>query len=157
MKLSVIFRTSCICLIAFFWIACEKGDEESVKSKAPLHDYWISARLNNKDAGTTSTATGILKGSYSESSKEFSYAITFDSVTAQTVELCKGARGVNGSRVIKFSPNDGELYKSPLKGKFTATALQQRDLVKGLWYILLTSKEYKAGEIRGQITLKQKQ
>ena len=139
-------------------VACEKVSEETTRVKAPLRSYLITARLDNKQAGTESQATGILKGSYSEESKLFTYTLEYSGLQASSINISKGAKGAVGVMVAELPRPDtiSVDYKSPLDGARYLNALQERDLIKGLWSVAISSAGFPAGEIKGQVTLKQK-
>ncbi len=149
--------TACL-LIIVTAVACEKVGEETTRVKAPLRNYNITARLDNKQAGTDSQATGILKGTYSEESKIFAYTLEYEKVVPASISINKGAKGTIGVNVLQLPKADSVSigYKSPVDGVRYLTALQERDLIKGLWYVTISTPDYPAGEIRGLVTLKLK-
>jgi hypothetical protein len=139
-------------------VACEKEGEETTRLKAPLRSYTITARLDNKQAGTESQATGVLKGSYSEETKLFIYNLEYSGLEAASINISKGAKGAVGVMVVELPRPDtiSVQYKSPLDGARYLNALQERDLIKGLWSVTISSASFPVGEIKGQVTLKQK-
>jgi hypothetical protein len=146
-------KTAAILIIALT-TSCEKIKEISTKTKAPLRTYFITARLDNKQAGTDSKASALLKGIYSEKTKQLSYTITYKGIEPTSIRIEKGRKGSRGTFVAELSPPDNETYLSPLKGEKKLTSLQERDLLKGLWYISVVSANYQPYEIRGMVTPK---
>jgi hypothetical protein len=134
--------------------ACKKEDIGQVKAKAPLRNYVMTARLDNKQAGGDSPATGILKGSYSEKTKVFTYLLNYENVTPTLISINKKVKGVPGMIVLKLSEPEGSVSTSSLFGERTLSSLEERDLIKGAWFMTIGSVKYGAIEISGQITLK---
>lgn len=149
---------SFLLLISGLFSGCLKDEETGViatKIKSPQRTYHVTARLDKKEANTDSKATGLLVGQYSEKTKVFSYTITYDIIEPLSIKLGRGSRGSVGNTVFIFDKNSGSKYVSPLKGQKALTALQERDLIKGLWFLSIETATYKPSEIRGQLTLKQ--
>ena len=61
------------------------------------------------------------------------------------------AMGLNARALIVFN---GPL-KSPLEGRATLNPAQAADLLAGKWYVNLKTSTHPAGEIRGQLTLRE--
>ena len=137
--------------------SCIKEEESTheARLRAPVRSYTITSRIDNKEANTDSKATGILKGSYDESTREFSFSLSFEGIDAEAIRFKKGARGAAGSLVWNIPKGNNASYKVPVTGRKVLTALQERDLLKGGWFITIDS-ETRSPEIRGIITLKQK-
>ncbi len=146
-----------VLLVASMMFSCIKEDVSThdARLKAPVRTYSITSRIDNKEANNDSKATGILKGQYDESTKIFTCNLGFEGVAPKAVMIKKGARGTAGTLIWKIPANDGQSYKAPVTGKMVLSALQERDLLKGTWFITIDS-ELRSPEIRGIITLKQK-
>lgn len=141
-------------MMMFMTIACEKNETTQVKAKAPLRSYLVTARLDNKQTGADSPATGILKGSYSETTKVFKYMLTYENVTATEICIKKRVKGTSGSLVINLAEVEGVDPSSPISGEKKLTSLEERDLIKGIWFVSIGSSKYSPGEISGSVTLK---
>ncbi len=135
--------------------ACTQKEESFTKVKAPLHNYSITSRLDNKQAGTTSEATAVLKGTYSEATKILTYTLTFDVDSPVSIRIDKGARGSLGIGTIEVPKESALSYKSPVSGGITLTSLEERDMLRGLWFMSIESAKFQPYEIRGRITIKQ--
>ncbi|TZF85917.1 CHRD domain-containing protein (plasmid) [Pedobacter sp. BS3] len=133
----------------------EELSTRDARLKAPVRSYSVTARIDNKEANNDSEAKGMLKGAYDESTMVFTYTLSFEGVTPRAILFKRGARGSAGTLLWKVPENDGGKYKSPVKGSTVLSALQERDLLKGAWFITIDS-ESRSPEIRGIITLKQK-
>ncbi len=127
---------------------------EEVTVKPPLKSYKVTARLDNKQSGTSSEAKGIFTGSYNERTKILTYKIEFTGINPKSIEVKKGPRGTSGSLVYELPRKASSLYESGQEGQRLLTALQERDLIKGNWFIIICTEKYPLQEIRGQITLK---
>jgi hypothetical protein len=134
--------------------ACTKPEIEQIKVKAPLRNYVVTARLDNKQAETESHATGLLKGTYSEKTKLFTYTLKYENLTPVAISINKGTRGATGTVVIKIM-NAENAVTSPFSGEKYLSSLEERDLIKGLWFVTIGSARYSVCEIRGQVTIKQ--
>ncbi|MGX5688876.1 CHRD domain-containing protein [Arcticibacter tournemirensis] len=151
----VIGRYIFIFLVATGVLSCLKEDETTheTRLKAPARTYSVTARIDNKEAGNDSQATGILKGKYDERTKVLSFSISFEGVETRAIRFKKGARGSAGSLVWNIAANENGSYKTPVSGQKVLTALQERELLKGGWFVTIDS-ELRSPEIRGFITLK---
>ncbi len=127
---------------------------EEVTIKPPLKGYKMTARLDNKQSGTSSDAKGLFTGSYSEKTKVLNYKIEFWGLSPKAIEVRKGPRGTNGMPVYELPKKSVDKYESGQQGQKILTALQERDLIKGNWFIVICTENFPAQEIRGQITLK---
>jgi hypothetical protein len=136
--------------------SCSKDDEAQIKVKAPLRNYVITARIDNKQAGTDSQATGILTGTYSEKTKLFTYKLDYDNLSPTSISINKGVRGAAGVEVIRLMRPEGLPFSAPIAGKKLLSSLEERDLIRGFWFVTIGSVTYSDCEIRGQVTLKQK-
>jgi len=142
-------------LIMLLAIACTKNNEEPIKVKAPLRSYIITARIDNKQAGTDSKGTGILKGTYSEKTKLFTYTLYYENLLPTSINITKGTKGALGVVVIKLMQSENAASGFQLTGETRLSSLQERDLIKGLWFVTIGSAKYSVCEIRGQVTIKQ--
>lgn len=127
---------------------------EDVTIKPPLKGYKITARLDNKQSGTSSEAKGLFTGTYSEKTKTLSYKIEYWGLSPKAIEIKKGPRGTNGTLVYELPRKLKDTYESGQQGQRILTALQERDLIKGNWFIVICTENFPSQEIRGQITLK---
>lgn len=154
-KVAVVSRIAL--LLGLLLISCVKENVsiQGARVKVPVRNYTVTARINNKEANNDSEASGLLKGNYDENSKELSFTISFEGVDPLAINVKEGPRGTNGTLLWKVATNSQEAYKSPVNGKRILTALQERNLIKGNWFITIDSQLRKP-EIRGIITLKQK-
>lgn len=149
------FRTFSI-LLACLLFACSKEatQVEEITIKPPLKGYKVIARLDNKQSGTESAAKGVFAGTYNENTKALSYKFDFEACLPKSVKIKKGARGVPGTLVYELPKDSIRQYFSGIEGVKKLTPLQERDFLKGFWFVVVESEKYPVQEIRGQITLK---
>jgi len=142
--------------VAVCFFACEKEtlQVEEVKIKPPLKGYKITARLDNKQTGTDSEAKGLLAGKYSENTKVLDYKLEFSGLTPKAIKVKKGPRGTLGEIVFQLTADSVNGVPIGCHGQKKLTPLQERDLIKGTWFIVIETEKHPLQEIRGQITLK---
>jgi len=103
----------------------------------------------NEVPPNTSTATGsgvfTLRGT-DATTRTLGYAINYSSTLTPTMaHIHKAPPGVAGSVVIPFQ------LSRPISGTTTLTSQQVIDLLSGLYYANIHSKDFTQGEIRGQL------
>ncbi|GAB3278601.1 hypothetical protein GCM10027347_53090 [Larkinella harenae] len=115
--------------------------KDTVEFEAALAGNWALP-------GTPSSATGTMTGTYNKPTKELSYTVNYTGITptAARIHLAPGGPGTNGPGIITLTSTT-----SPASGKSTLTQDQENALMEGRLYVLLTSQQYPAGEIRGNI------
>jgi len=144
-----------LCILA----ACEKKQEimEDTKIKPPVRSYVVTARIDKKGTNSTSEGTAVLKGTYSEGTKSFSYTLEYQDLEPVSIMLRSGAKGTFGSLVKEmYKKADENSVLLPIKGGFVLTPLQERNLLRGLWFVTINTP-VRSPEISGILTLKQQQ
>ncbi len=101
----------------------------------------------NEVPATGSAAKGSFYGAYSKATKKLSYVFTYTGVTPTAMHFHKAAAGVNGDVVSAIAGP----YSSGMSGNVTLTAVQETDLLSGLWYHNTHSTAFAGGEIRAQL------
>lgn len=141
-------------LMLFFLGSCEKElTIEAAKIKPPVRTYIVTARADKKGTNSNSIGTAVLKGLYSEETKQLSYTIEYSDIEPQIMTLRSGAKGSVGTFIKElYSSEKGKLHL--IKGSFLLTPLQERNLLKGLWFITVSTPAL-SPEISGILTYKQ--
>ena len=93
-----------------------------------------------------SKATGRFEGTYNTETREVSYTITYQGMTATSGHFHQGAPGVEGG-VKVFFPQ----FTSPIVGKAFLTEADGQNILNGAFYTNLHSTQFPRGEIRGDI------
>jgi hypothetical protein len=89
---------------------------------------------------------------FNKDNNELSWTVTYSGLSGPaTMGHFHGpaAVGANAGVIVPFQGS----VESPIKGKATITADQAKDLLAGMWYINIHTKENPGGEIRGQVTV----
>lgn len=139
-------------------VSCKKAQQaaEEAKIEAPVRTYVITARIDKRGTNSTSRGVGILKGTYDEQSKLLKYTLGYDTITPALITLRSGVKGSVGELIREMYKTDGvSIAKQPLNGTLTLTPLQERNLLKGLWFIAICSGLNAPPDISGSLTLKQ--
>lgn len=146
----------CIVIILFSTEACKKEiNTDQVKVKPPVRAYVVTARIDKKGTNSNSEGTAVLKGKYDEDTKILSYAITYENVTPTLIALNSGNKGSAGSLVKQLYKIEKEKPTfTTISGSFWLTPLQERGLLKGLWFVAVNTVTM-APEISGRLTLKE--
>lgn len=140
-------------------LSCKKAQQaaEEAKIEAPVRAYVVTARIDRRGTNSTSRGVGTLKGSYDEATKALNYTLTYDTITPALITLRSGVKGSVGELIREMYKGDGvNLPKQPLSGALVLSPLQERNLLKGLWFVAISSGLNVAPEISGGLTLKQK-
>jgi hypothetical protein len=146
----------CIACILFSMGACKKEiTVDQAKVKPPVRMYVVTARIDKKGTNSNSLGTGVLKGMYDEDTKILSYSIEYDKVTPLLVTLRSGKKGTEGSLVKQLYKVEKETQiPAKISGSFLLNPLQERGLLKGLWFVAINTIMM-SPEISGGLTLKQ--
>lgn len=139
-------------------LACKKEltQEDDAKVKPPVRTYVVTARIDKKGTNSNSEATAVLKGAYDESTKVLVYTLECEKIEPVLITLRSGAKGSIGAMVAEIYRKKPEVpVVYPVKGSYTLSPLQERNLLKGLWTVAVNSAVM-TPEISGVLTLKQK-
>jgi len=141
----------------FFGTGCKKQEgSEDTRIKPPVRTYVVTARIDKKGTNSNSEGTAVLKGTYDEGTKELNYTLEYKDLVPQLITLRSGAKGSVGTLVKELYVNSAQKESPlPVKGGFTLTSLQERNLLKGQWFVAIGTLTLNP-EISGILTLKQK-
>jgi hypothetical protein len=144
-------------LMLFCMSSCEKQQlAEDARIEPPIKTYVVTARIDRKGTNSASIGTGVLQGSYDEGSKAFTYALKYDSISPSLITLRSGIKGTAGELIKEIYKAGGTAaLKQPISGSLILSPLQERNLLKGLWFVAIATGSG-APEISGSVTLKQK-
>ncbi len=99
---------------------------------------------------TTSTGTGEATATLDTVTHVFTYEVTFSGFSSATTMAHFHGPAEAGKNAGVLVPL-GMAPTSPIKGSVTLTAEQQQQLLAGLWYVNVHTKNFPAGAIRGQM------
>lgn len=150
-----LFFQMVIYLLVLTCCSCKKEPAENNQIKPPVRSYDVTARADKKGTNTNSDGTAELKGIYNEGTKILTYRLVYDKIKPEQISLRNGPKGSKGTLITEIYNNTGIIVPLPLTGSITLTPLQERNLLKGLWFVAVNSVE-KSPEISGALTLKQK-
>jgi hypothetical protein len=142
-------------VVAFFSVAAckKKQSTESARIKPPIRSYIVTARADKKGTNSNSAGSAVLKGHYDEETKMLVYSIEYTDIDPQVMSLRYGPKGSAGTFVKElYNIRNGKL--KVIKGDLELTPLQERNLLKGLWFVAVSSKTM-SPEISGVLTYKQ--
>jgi len=138
----------------FFLGSCKKEmSTETAKIKPPIRDYIVTARADKKGTNSNSAGTAVLKGHYNEESKVLNYSIEYTDIDPQMMTLRYGSKGSVGT-FVKELYNNQNGKKTLIQGGFELTPLQERNLLKGWWFISVSTATLSPA-ISGVLTFKQ--
>lgn len=137
-------------------LACKKmASSDEAKIKAPVRVYVVTARIDKKGTNSNSEGTAVLKGTYDEDTKKITYSIECSNVIPVSINLRSGAKGTIGTLVRQLYKKENEQpLPASVKGSFLLNPLQERKLLKGLWFVAINTVNM-TPEISGVLTLKQ--
>ena len=143
-----------VAFMLFFLGGCEKElTVEAAKVKPPVRTYVVTARADKKGTNSNSEGTAVLKGLYDEETKQLSYTVEYTKIIPQLMTIRSGPKGSAGTFIREiYSTEDGK--PAIIKGSFLLTPLQERNMLKGLWFITVSTTAM-SPEISGVFTLKQ--
>ncbi|NQX42154.1 hypothetical protein HQN84_25095 [Pedobacter steynii] len=134
--------------------ACKKVPVADQKIKPPVRSYVVTARIDKKGTNTNSEGTAVLKGAYDEGTKLLSYKLEYKDLVPEEISLRNGTKGSKGTLTAVLYKKSGATVPLPLSGTLTLSPLQERNLLKGLWFVAINTLA-KSPEISGILTLKQ--
>lgn len=141
-------------VVLFFLGSCKKElSTESAKIKPPIRAYIVTARADKKGTNSNSAGTAVLKGQYDEESKVLKYSIEYSDIDPQIMTLRYGPKGSVGT-FVKELYNNHNGKQTLIQGAFELTPLQERNLLKGLWFVTVSTATL-SPEISGVLTFKQ--
>ena len=143
-------------LVLFSMWSCKKVvATDEAKIKAPVRVYVVTARIDKKGTNSNSEGTAVLKGTYDEDTKKISYSIEYSHIIPQWIALKSGTKGSVGTLVRElFKSTNEQQTPATVTGSFLLNPLQERNLLKGLWFVAINTANM-APEISGVLTLKQ--
>ncbi|WP_348621578.1 CHRD domain-containing protein [Pedobacter lusitanus] len=137
-------------------MSCKKNSStEETRINPPVRAYIITARIDKKGTNTNAEGTGVLKGTYDEGSKQLSYTLTIENIAPTLITLRSGIKGSAGELVKEIYKGKGDIPAKGITGGLTLTPLQERNLLKGLWFVAMNTVSV-SPDISGVLTLKQK-
>ncbi|MGY0040783.1 CHRD domain-containing protein [Pedobacter sp. NJ-S-72] len=137
-------------------LSCKKNSStEETRINPPVRAYIITARIDKKGTNTNAEGTGVLSGSYDEGSKQLSYTLSFKNIAPTLITIRSGIKGSVGELVKEVYKSKGQISTLEISGGFTLTPLQERNLLKGLWFVAMNTVSA-SPDISGVLTLKQK-
>jgi CHRD domain. len=145
-----------IALLLFFHCSCKQTQvTDDTKIKPPIRSYIVIARVDKKGTNSNSEGKAMLSGFYDEASRVLDYTLEYKDLIPEVITLRSGAKGSVGTIVKQLYKNEGKNTTTPLKGSLTLSPLQERDILKGRWFIAISTLTMNP-EISGILTLKQK-
>lgn len=150
------WKVMAVCIL-LYGLGCKKIDGiADTKIKPPIRTYVVTARIDKKGTNSNSEGTAVLKGTYDEGTKALSYTLEYKDLVPQLITLRSGAKGSVGTLIQEIYKKSSEKEASlPIKGGFTLSPLQERNLLKGQWFVAIGTLTLNP-EISGILTLKQK-
>lgn len=151
-----LFKTG-VFFILLLTVSCKKKQDlaEDTKIKPPVRAYIVTARVDKKGTNSNSEGTAMLKGNYDEGTKELSYSVEFKNIDPLVITLRSGAKGSAGTLITEiYKKGEGKVTSALIKGGFTLNPLQERNLLKGRWFVAVNTLKM-SPEISGILTLKQ--
>jgi len=148
------FGSLALAVMLLILISCKKEQStETAKVKPPVRTYVVTARADKKGTNSNSAGTAMLKGQYDEETKMLSYSIEYTDIVPQIITMRYGSKGSAGTLVKELYNNrNGRI--TVIQGDFELTPLQERNLLKGLWFVAVTTSTM-SPEISGVLTYKQ--
>jgi len=143
-----------LAVVLCFLGACKKElSIESAKIKPPVRIYIVTARADKKGTNSNSAGSAVLRGNYDEETKVLSYSIDYIDIEPHVMTLRYGSKGSVGTFVRElYNIQNGKL--SVVRGGFELTPLQERNFLKGLWFVTVNTATM-SPEISGVLTYKQ--
>jgi len=142
-----------------FFFSCLFGVALFIPKKSFNTIYTINVTLSGAQEvpPVPSPATGTLTGTYDDATNTLSFTINFSGLVSATNNAhfhAPALPGVNAPVVIGFIPGGfplGVLFGT-YSNSYTLTAMQELELLGGLWYVNIHTNGFPGGEIRGQLT-----
>jgi hypothetical protein len=141
--LKVVLIPVFVCAMIF---ACKK-DNNNNAVKDTVYNYDVALNGASEVPANGSAATGKFIGSYTKSTRQLAFTLSYSGIAPTDWHIHKGAPGVSGSVEISLNP----VVPSPLQKSVTLTPEQETDLLNGNFYVNIHSVEFPAGEIRAQL------
>ena len=133
---------------------CKKEPAQSQKIKPPVRSYVVTARIDKKGTNTDSEGTAVLKGDYDQGTKLLRYSLEYDKIVPEQISLRNGVKGSKGTLILELYKPGSTKLGAPLSGSIALTPLQERNLLKGYWFVAINTLQ-RSPEISGVLTLKQ--
>ena len=143
-------------LMVVLKMSCKKESSTGeTKINPPVKSYIITARIDKKGTNTNAEGTGILKGTYDEGTKQLTYTLNFEKIAPTIITLRSGFKGSVGELVKEIYKSNGQISALEITGRLSLNPLQERNLLKGLWFVAMNTVS-DTPDISGGLTLKQK-
>jgi hypothetical protein len=136
---------------AFLFMSCKKKVVDLPKRIR----FDVIAQIDSSGTKSASKAKGNLTAEYLSSTKQLTYNITYSGAEVAQVDLHYGTSAALGAGVAILK-KQGQKYTSPLKGYIKLDVAAEDALFKDSLYINISTAKFPDGEIRGQLTVKDK-
>ncbi len=101
-------------------------------------------------AGVKSAGTGMMSGTYDPATHKLTWTVTYSGLSSpETMAHFHGPAKIGGNAGVQVPI--AAVHASPMSGSATITATQAKQLLGGLWYVNIHTKNYMGGEIRGHV------
>lgn len=119
--------------------------------RVPLTDLRATLSGATVVPPSASGAKGYLEGVYRPSTQVFEYRLNLVGLSGPVSGGALHGPASPGETAPAVSPINIPIYDYTIRDGATLTREQAADLLAGRWYVTVTTLQYPAGEIRGQI------
>ncbi len=127
--------------------ACKKKSDDPSPSDEVITLKQSDLSGANENPAVTTTASGMVEGSYNKTSKKLTYKVTYWNITPSAMHIHKGFAGTDGG--VEFTITVPAT--SPAEASVTLTEAQEADLLAGKYYVNVHTSTNPNGELRAQI------
>ena len=123
-------------------------------SLATIYTLDLALSGQNEVPANSSTATGVLVGTYDDVSNILSFTLMFNGLSAPASAghfHGPSAAGSNAPVIIGFAGFPTGATSGTYSNSYTLTATQESQLLCGMWYVNIHNPVFPGGELRSQL------
>jgi hypothetical protein len=132
-------------------IAAALASGLAVTASAETVKFTTTMTAQEEVPPTNSKGSGNAEATLDTQSHQFTYRVTWGGFASQVIAAHFHGPAAPGKNAGVQVPIDGSNPQSPATGSATLTPEQQQQLMSGMWYVNVHTKNHPPGAIRGQL------
>lgn len=147
----MIYKLALLALAACSSFAQDEPRDQDIEAEIMLTT--AAEVLGGTPLQTPSQGSGVASINYQGSLNRLTYQIEFEGLTSNTTQAhFHGPAPADGTAGVVITISAGQ-FDSGFSGTMSLNAIQQTDIINGMWYVNIHTEDNPMGELRGQVIL----